>query len=180
MRLDSRDMLDDIRRAVRAGRHFSFLDAASNRPRAQAWRGIRFAESGPCPNKTKRPETEKRNQTMTQEIMDCIDACTSCMQLCQECADACEKMGGMDECVRLCRLCHDECDRHSKAIHNDDHSHLESCISICERCADECAKGAEHMAICGRCAAACRKCAEACRRAAPAKAKPQGGCCQGN
>ena len=47
-----------------------------------------------------RPEEQ---MTLTKEVLDCMDACTGCMQLCLECAAECERQAGADPDVLAIR-----------------------------------------------------------------------------
>jgi len=102
---------------------------------------------------------------ITQPVLNCIGACTRCLQLCKACADDCEEMGGMDACVRLCLQCADCCSDHAKSIHVGELHHQDRCIRICEECATECEKYSRRLEVCRRTAESCWKCAEMTRRA---------------
>lgn len=112
---------------------------------------------------------QETSMTMTKEVTDCIDACTSCAEICRECVTECKTKGGMDLCVKLCNDCANICDQHAISLHKGDHSHAASCIAACEACAVECDKFPS-MDICRTCADACRNCAKLCNKAEAVKA----------
>ncbi len=102
--------------------------------------------------------------TMSKELIECADTCSSNAGVCKECASACEAKGGMETCVKLCHNCATVCELHANGLLNGDASNARAAIAACEACAVECGKSPS-MATCLRCSESCRECAGACKQA---------------
>ena len=107
--------------------------------------------------------------TITKEVTECANACSSTAAICKECASACKEKGGMETCATFCRDCATVCEQHAKNLLEGDHTKADLCITTCVACAAECVKF-PNMAICVRCAESCQSCATACKQAEKVKA----------
>lgn len=125
------------------------------------------------------PENPKGNsmnqdQSLSQEVKDCMAACLKTAQACNYCGDDMvgmeahgDNMKLMAKCTRLCRDCSEIC---MLAAHWMGRMATFSpplcrlCAEVCDRCAEVCEAHAPHHALCGPTAKECRRCADMCRR----------------
>lgn len=105
---------------------------------------------------------------LSQEMKDCIQACTACHNVCAETATHCLTHGGkhaepkhigtMLDCVEICRTSADFMLRGSE-LHTEI---CRACAEVCDACAASCEAFTEDFMK--RCAEECRRCADSCRR----------------
>ena len=111
--------------------------------------------------------------SISEPLINCIEACFACAQTCTSCADACvaeAEVTGLRQCIRLNLDCAAVCNaignimaRSNKAGHRQLlEAQLANCIAFCRACADECRRHGEMHRHCAVCAEACTACAEAC------------------
>jgi hypothetical protein len=109
------------------------------------------------------------------QLLACIDACTTCAQACSACADACLAEPRTDDLlanVRSSLDCADVCAATARVLSRDSAgrmdlvvSLLRACLTACQACGVTCESaagdGPDHV---GACRAACAQCADACRQ----------------
>ena len=102
----------------------------------------------------------------TENMQDCIDACTRCHQTCLETAmNECLEKGGKhveSGHFRLMLNCAEICQTSANFML----SSSDFCIQVCEVCAEiceACADSCEQMEGMDECVQACRECARTCR-----------------
>lgn len=110
-------------------------------------------------------------QTMSREVMDCIQACRDCAETCLETVPYCLRQGGRHaearhialllDCAQACQASADFMARGSEF----DRQLYGICADICERCAERCEAFGDDQQM-RACAEACRRCAASCRQMA--------------
>ncbi|MBK8020018.1 MAG: four-helix bundle copper-binding protein [Chloroflexi bacterium] len=89
------------------------------------------------------------HQTMSDEMLRCIDNCMECHRVCVETTAHCLQMG----------------DKHAEQSHI---RLLLDCAQICQTSADFMIRGSDlHGMTCGVCAEVCQRCAQDCERLDP-------------
>ena len=110
-------------------------------------------------------------QQMSEEMRQCIQACSDCHRICMETVNYCLQQGGTHaeaahirlllDCAEICRTSADFMIRGS-----DLHGRTCAvCAEVCERCAEDCERFGDDAQM-KACAETCRRCAESCRRMA--------------
>ena len=108
---------------------------------------------------------------VSQEMEQCIEACTNCHHICVETVTHCLEKGGAHadaahvrvllDCAQICQTTADFLLRGSE-LHGRT---CAVCAEVCERCAESCDRLGDDPEM-QRCADECRRCAEECRRMA--------------
>lgn len=115
------------------------------------------------------------NETDSEKLRACIEACFECAQSCTACADAClseDMVAELRTCIRLNLDCADICATTGRLLSRQTggsdpqlmRSLLEACAALCRACGDTCAGHAEMHEHCRVCAEACRRCENTCRQ----------------
>jgi hypothetical protein len=113
--------------------------------------------------------------SISEPLINCIEACFDCAQTCTSCADACvaeDRVAHLRQCIRLNLDCADVCNATGllasrRAGSNQEvlHAMIETCTLTCRVCAEECEKHAGQHEHCRVCANECRSCEQACAAA---------------
>jgi hypothetical protein len=108
---------------------------------------------------------------VSQELRNCIKACTECSTICRDTVTYCLQMGGehaRPEHIWLLMDCAEICQTsahfmmHQSPLH---HATCRACAEVCERCAEDCERLGDDQVM-QECAKVCRRCAESCRKMA--------------
>jgi hypothetical protein len=112
---------------------------------------------------------------VNRELIQAIEAASTCAQTCTSCADAClaeEMVAELRQCIRLNLDCADICaatvtiaSRRTGSNEEVIRKMLDACITACRLCGEECARHAKKHEHCRVCAEACRQCEQACQAA---------------
>jgi len=116
-----------------------------------------------------RKDSQMQQQTLSQEMQDCIDACQECHDICLQTAmTQCLRMGGKhveEDHLRLMINCTEICQTAANFMLSSSPMHMATCAAcadICMACAESC----ERVGDMDECAQACRRCAESCQQMA--------------
>lgn len=112
--------------------------------------------------------------TISREMRECIEECTTCHTICTETAQHCLYLGGehaspehirtLLDCAQICQTSADFLTRGSE-FHT---STCAFCAEVCRACEKECRKMGDDELM-RKCADACASCAESCEKMAGAR-----------